>query len=109
MADELECVNCGTDEHLAGTAVADSPVIAITCERCGLAWERDTSPACKKCGRTDVRATAAVTVDKSRGSQLSIQSIRVVYLCPACDPELLAQQLQTNSPLMPEDLPIELR
>mgnify|MGYP004353088993 CR=1 FL=1 len=38
---------------------------------------------------------------------MSIQSMRVVHLCPRCDAERLADWNQTNSPLSPEELPYD--
>jgi hypothetical protein len=45
-------------------------------------------------------------LDKSRGTQLSIMAIQVVYLCPTCDADVRARQLQSNSPLPPDESPV---
>ncbi len=103
MSFEIACPSCGEDEDLAGRP--GDGVIAITCGRCGLAWDRDPSPRCPTCGSTDVRAAMQAVLDKSRGTQLSIQSLRVVHLCPECDAERLADVNMTNSPLPPDELP----
>lgn len=44
-------------------------------------------------------------MEKSRGTQLSMQSARTIHLCPVCDAARLADYHRTNSPLMPEELP----
>ena len=44
-------------------------------------------------------------VEKSRGTQLSIQSLRVVHLCPECDAGQLAIWNRSNTPLRPAELP----
>jgi len=70
-----------------------------------LEWERDLTPRCPTCGRTDVHPAFEAVVEKSRGTQLSMQSARLIHLCPACDGARLADYHQTNSPLMPAELP----
>ena len=47
-------------------------------------------------------------MDKSRGTQRSIQSMRLVHLCPHCEPERLADYLQSKSPLSPDELPFDV-
>ncbi len=101
----IECPGCGEDENLDGARTGD--IIEITCQQCGLVWDRDLTPSCDKCGSTDVRPAFQAIVDKSRGTQLSIQSMRLVHLCPVCQPELLADYLASKSPLPPEELPFD--
>ncbi|MCP3857204.1 MAG: hypothetical protein GY745_10745 [Actinomycetia bacterium] len=101
---DLVCTNCGEEENLLGEQVDE--VITITCEECGLVWDRDLTPRCRTCGREDVRPAFQAIVEKSRGTQLSIQSMKLVYLCPGCNPELLARWIESNSPLPPDELPI---
>ena len=103
----IECPGCGEDEDLAGVRQGESgdETITVTCGRCGLVWDRDLTPRCPTCGSDDVRAALRSIVDKSRGTQLSIQAMRVVHLCPTCDAERLADWNQTNSPLAPAELP----
>jgi len=103
---DIACANCGEEEELSGSRSGDT--ITITCEKCGLIWDRDLTPVCRSCGSTEVRAAFKAIVDKSRGTQLSIQSMRLVYLCPECDAELLADYLQSNSPLPPDELPFDV-
>jgi len=103
----VACPNCHEDENLFGSTVDDT--ITITCGECGCVWDRDLTPRCERCGRTDVRDALQAIVDKSRGTQLSIQSMRLIRLCPDCDAEKLADYLQSNSPLPPDELPVDPR
>ncbi len=104
MPDDLTCPHCSEAEELLGER--DGDTITITCQRCGCVWDRDLTPVCPSCGREDVRRAFQAIVDKSRGTQLSIQSMRVVYLCPDCDPVKLRTWLDSNTPLPPDELPI---
>lgn len=101
----VTCPSCAEDENLTGSS--DGDAITITCGRCGCVWERDLTPRCPTCGRSDVREAFQAIVDKSRGTQLSIQSMRLVHLCPDCDADRLAMYLQSNSPLPPPELPVD--
>lgn len=101
----MTCPNCDEDENLHGDSAGGA--ITITCGECGCVWDRDPTPRCRNCGRTDVREAFQAIVDKSRGTQLSIQSMRLVHLCPDCDAERLADYLQSNSPLPPDELPVD--
>lgn len=103
---EIRCANCGEEERLLGERVDSS--ITITCEVCGLVWDRDLQPRCATCDSADVRPAFQAIVDKSRGTQLSIQSMRLVHLCPVCDADRLADYLQSNSPLPPDELPFDV-
>lgn len=123
--DGLRCANCGEEDRLTGERkpvvvdddqvdhnhIDDRPteIITITCDECGLVWDRDPSPSCPTCGRTDVRAAVQAMLEKSRGTQLSVQSMIVVYLCQSCDAERLADFQQTNTPLPPTELPVTPR
>lgn len=102
----IACAHCGEQEELTGER--NGEVIEITCGSCGLVWDRDLTPRCETCGSSDVRPAFQSIVDKSRGTQLSIQSMRLVHLCPICEPELLADYLQSNSPLPPAELPFDV-
>ena len=83
MIDELRCPTCTTDEYLEGTR--DGDIIHITCTACGLVWDRDPSPRCRDCGtREDIQTVSRPFIQKSRGTQLSIVGVQVVYLCYAC-------------------------
>ncbi len=100
---DISCANCGEEENLDGERSGE--IISITCGACGLVWDRDLTPTCTTCGSDEVRPAFRAIVDKSRGTQLSIQSMRLVYLCPSCEPELLANYLASKSPLPPDELP----
>ena len=104
---DLECAQCGEDEQLRGSR--DGDTITITCESCGLVWDRDLAPRCPTCDSTDVRPAFQAILDKSRGTQLSIQSMRLVHLCTDCDADTLAVYQQSNTPLPPDELPITPR
>ena len=101
----VTCPNCDEDENLVGSSLDET--ITITCGECGCVWDRDLTPRCPACGTIDVRPAMQAIVDKSRGTQLSIQSMRLVHLCPDCDAEKLADYLQSNSPLPPDELPVD--
>jgi len=104
---DLVCARCGEEEQLLGTR--DGEVITITCEQCGLVWDRDLTPRCGICGNDDVRPAFQAILDKSRGTQLSIQSMRLIHLCPVCDKRKLADYIKTSSPLPPNELPVTPR
>lgn len=99
----IACPRCGEDTDLHGDRSGD--VITITCGACGTVWERDTNPTCPRCGSTDVRPAYEAIVEKARGTQLSMQSVRLVHLCPDCDAERLAAYQVSNRPLPPPELP----
>ena len=104
---DLVCASCGEDEQLVGER--DGDAITITCESCGLVWDRDLTPRCPTCGSDDVRPAFQAIVDKSRGTQLSIQSMRLIHLCPTCDAARLAVYQVSNTPLPPDELPVDPR
>ena len=101
----VTCPHCEEDENLTGEDVDGA--ITITCGECGAVWERDLTPRCETCGRTDVRQALQAILDKSRGTQLSIQGMRVVWLCPDCDADRLRRWLDSNVPLPPDELPVD--
>jgi Zn finger protein HypA/HybF involved in hydrogenase expression len=107
MGSDTTCANCGEEERLRGEREGET--ITITCEQCGLVWDRDLTPRCPTCGSTDVRAAFQSILEKSRGTQLSIQSMRLIQLCPTCDAERLAVYIKSNTPLPPDELPITPR
>ncbi|MFT5202824.1 MAG: hypothetical protein ACI9C1_002219 [Candidatus Aldehydirespiratoraceae bacterium] len=101
----VTCPHCAEDENLEGANVDGT--ITITCGECGAIWDRDMTPRCDKCGSTDVREALQAILDKSRGTQLSIQSMKVVWLCPECDPDTLRRYLDSNTPLPPDVMPVD--
>lgn len=101
----MSCPHCSEEENLQGDKV--DGVITVTCGECGLVWERDTTPRCPKCRSTDVRAAWQATLDKSRGTQLSIQALGIVWLCGDCDASKLRRYLDSNVPLPPDALPVD--
>ncbi len=103
MSSQVCCPNCGEEEELTGQTVDGS--IVVTCGMCAEEWERDQTPTCATCGGTDVRPAFEAVVEKSRGTQLSMQSARRVQLCAVCDAARLADYHKTSSPLMPTELP----
>ncbi len=107
MSSDLVCANCAEEENLVGER--DGEVITITCQECGLVWDRDLTPKCPTCGSVDVRVAFQSILEKSRGTQLSIQSMRRIYLCPTCDSDRLADYIKSNTPLPPDELPVTPR
>jgi len=103
----VTCPHCDEDENLQGDNVDGT--ITITCGECGAVWERDFTPRCPTCGRTDVRDALQAILDKSRGTQLSIQSLKVVWLCPGCDAAKLRSYLDSNVALPPDEMPVDPR
>lgn len=55
-----------------------------------------------------MREAAQAVVEKSRGTQLSIQSFRQTWLCPTCDAEVYDKYKISNRPLPPDELPTEV-
>lgn len=103
MSSLVCCPRCGEEENLTGETT--DGVITVRCESCDLRWDRDTTPRCDTCGNDDVRPAFEAVVEKSRGTQLSMQSASLIHLCPVCDAARLADYHRTNSPLMPAALP----
>ena len=107
---EVVCPNCGEDENLKGDSKesGNAEKVTVICETCEMKCERDLTPRCSTCSSEDLRAAVRSIVDKSRGTQLSIQSLSVVYLCPNCDSEELNVWNQSNTPLPPHELPYNI-
>ena len=56
-------------------------------------WTRDPRPSCPKCGGHDMEAAPRLIVEKSRGTQMSIQGVHREFLCRECDAdEILAKR-----------------
>ena len=99
----VACPRCSECDELVGRSVDDQ--IEVEGQACGLTWFRNLQPQCAKCDSRDVRPAYEAVVVKSRGTQLSMQSAKLIYLCEHCDTVKLSQYLITNSPLMPDSLP----
>jgi len=102
---DIACPECGEDEELRGHR--DGSRIFVTCEQCETTWERDLTPRCGQCGTADVRVAFQAIVEKSRGTQLSINSLKQVWLCLICDADRYEKVRETNRPLPPDELPTE--
>ena len=85
MAREIVCPRGGPDDDLAGAPVGDG-TLRLTCADCRIEWIRDPRPKCPSCGGDDLYHRPQVIVEKSRGTQMSIQGVHVEYGCYACDP-----------------------
>ena len=103
----VECPHCGEDERLRGDKNVSNKFehIAVVCESCGFSWTRDLTPRCMICGSVEVRPALRSIVQKSRGTQLSIESLSVEYLCPSCNSRELEAWNKSNTPLPPTELP----
>jgi hypothetical protein len=97
MALDIACPVCGTDEHLRGTP-GPGDTIELSCACCGTSWTRDTRPSCPTCGGHDMEAAPRVIVEKSRGSQMSIQGIQREFLCRTCDADRLRARRDGHLP-----------
>jgi len=107
MAIDISCPACGESEELRGEP--REGLIALVCEACTAEWVRDPAarPICDRCGQDNMREAVQALVEKSRGTQLSIQSFRQVWLCPTCDAEVYDKYKISNRPLPPDELPTE--
>ena len=77
-----------------------------TCGESGAVRDSDMAARCRRCGRGEVRKTFQAILDNPRGNQLSIQAMRVVWLCRHCDAEKLRRYLNSNVPLPPGEMPV---
>ena len=89
MTTEIVCPQCASDAHLRGAPLGDG-LIELTCEACELTWTRDPRPACPTCGSHDVEAAPKLIVERSRGTQMSIQGVHREFLCRDCDADRIA-------------------
>lgn len=85
MVLEIVCPQCGNDDDLAGRPLDDG-LIELTCAACQVRWTRDPRPRCPTCGGDDLYHVPQVIVEKSRGTQMSIQGIHLEYGCHRCRP-----------------------
>lgn len=101
---DIACPRCGESEALHGTRTDNK--IALVCEKCSHAWDRDLSPSCRHCGGSDMQAVPLAILEKGRGTQLSVVGTRQIHLCSACDEETLrVYHANRPNPLMPDDIP----
>lgn len=100
---DICCPDCGETERLSGRP--DGDLIRIECEACGTSWQRDPERRCPRCGAGGLYPAPVAIVEKSRGTQLSIMSTRTEYLCWHCDRDLIDDQRQSGTALMPDELP----
>ena len=107
MAIDISCPACGETDELRGERRDN--LIALVCDLCGAEWLRDPAarPTCARCGGDDMREAVQALVEKSRGTQLSIQSFRQIWLCPSCDSARYDKYKISNRPLPPDELPTE--
>jgi hypothetical protein len=94
---EIVCPSCGTDDHLRGTP-RDDDTIELRCEACDVSWVRDPRPSCPQCGGYDMEAAPRVILEKSRGSQMSIQGIQREFLCRDCDADRIRARRDGHLP-----------
>lgn len=85
VALEIICPQCESDAHLSG-APSDNGQIKLTCAECKVTWERDPRPKCPECGGDDLYHKPQVILEKSRGTQMSVQGIHIEYGCWECEP-----------------------
>lgn len=104
----VTCPACGEDERLRGTRdpAAGSDTIALTCERCGHRWTRDTRPRCRLCGSTDLVGVPTSTLEEAgRGHQRTPSGIRVLYRCSDCGAEDATSRTHGPAPDEPGGAP----
>lgn len=104
-SDAIVCPRCGEDDDLEGSRVDE--LIHIVCGACATEWDRDPQRRCPRCGAGDLYAVPIAIVEKSRGTQLSILSTRPQYLCWVCDRDLIDEQRQSGTAIMPDQLPTD--
>ncbi len=97
MSIDIVCDACGSDEHLSGEPTDDG-MISLTCDACQITWNRDPRPRCTVCGGDDMEVVPHVIVEKSRGTQMSIQGIHTEYQCRVCDAAELAIKRDVHLP-----------
>jgi hypothetical protein len=97
MATEIVCTQCGVDDHLTGTR-RDDDLIELRCSSCDVTFTRDPRPSCAKCGGHEMEAMPKVLVEKSRGTQMSIQGIQREFLCRVCDKAEIRRQRDGHLP-----------
>ena len=97
MAVEIVCPACESDEHLSGTPLDDG-TIELTCADCKVKWTRDPRPRCPQCGGDDLYHVPQVIMEKSRGTQMSIQGVHREFLCRECDADQIGAKRDVHLP-----------
>ena len=97
MSTEILCSGCGSDDHLHGRPLDDG-LIELTCDTCQVTWTRDPRPSCPICGGYDMEAIPQVIIEKSRGTQMSIQGVHREFACRDCDADKLAVKRDVHLP-----------
>lgn len=97
----VSCEVCGEDEDLTGQP--QGAAIAVVCGQCGHSWLRDTTPTCRRCGRSDLTAVSRAVWERARGEQLSIVGTSTVHLCPTCDAAELDATDSGRHPRTPDE------
>lgn len=82
---EIICPQCESDDALCGEPLDDGH-IRLTCDACRITWECDPLPKCPICGGEDLYHRPQVILEKSKGTQMSVQGIHVEYGRWACEP-----------------------
>ena len=103
MGHLIVCQQCNESEDLQG--YTEDNQIFVKCLKCSHTWVRDLTPLCPKCQSNNVHPAFEAIVTKSRGTQLSVESSKIIYLCEKCDFSRLRDYQKRNSPIMPKDLP----
>lgn len=98
MVTQIVCTACGTDDHLSGSP-RDDDLIELHCSACDVTFTRDPRPSCPKCGGFEMEAMPKVLLEKSRGSQLSIQGVQREFLCRKCDDEQIHEHRDGHLPV----------
>jgi hypothetical protein len=79
----IACPSCGEDDELTGSRTGDT--IVLTCGRCGHAWDRDTTLACRLCGSQDTEGIPTATLEEhGRAGVRTPSGIRLVHYCWSC-------------------------
>jgi hypothetical protein len=97
MTTEIVCERCGVDDHLTGTR-RDDDLIELHCSACDVTFTRDPRPSCPTCGGFEMEAMPQVIVEKSRGTQMSIQGVHREFVCRVCDVAVIREQRDGHLP-----------
>ena len=79
----ITCPACGEEDDLTGVRVADD-TLQVTCDSCGVTWDRSTAPRCGLCGSTDLAPTPKPLWEKARGNQRTPAGFLDAWRCWTC-------------------------